>query len=398
MAAKTSSRSSRPASRPRTPVLRFATPYYTSVPLAHRKAVPGFRRTGAAQHALDLVGPIPTPRGNATMSLDDICGAGFADAITAHGSLTFHCAGDTGRPHGDGGQEAVAQAMSLDYDPKQPESSPAFFFHLGDVIYGRSKESLYRDEFFRPYMKYPGKFIAIPGNHDGEVFQGSDPVSLRAFLSVFCPKTAGINADANSVGIVRQMVAQPGVYWRLDAPFVDIIGLYSNLLEGQGSLLGEKNDQQQVKWLAAQLTAIAAARKQSRKALILATHHPPFSNGGHSGSFAMLQQIDAICKKAGIWPDAFLAGHAHNYQRHDRVLPNGKKIPYIVAGTGGHNDSSVDQAKHQPGQFGDTFENSMKGFGYLNLTVSRSAIKITMMQVDAGTSRRKLFETTTVNL
>lgn len=29
-------------------------------------------------------------------------------------------------------------------------------------------------------------------------------------------------------------MTQPGVYWWLDAPFVDLLGLYSNTIEGPG--------------------------------------------------------------------------------------------------------------------------------------------------------------------
>src|ERR671936_509121 len=62
--------------------------------------------------------------------------------------------------------------------PKAGAANPALFLHLGDVIYGPHKEQLYRDEFYRPYMKYPGKIAAIPGNHDGEVFAETDPEPL----------------------------------------------------------------------------------------------------------------------------------------------------------------------------------------------------------------------------
>jgi hypothetical protein len=39
----------------------------------------------------------------------------------------------------------------------------------------------------------------------------------------------------------------------------------------------------------------------------------------------MLKQIDAACKKAGIWPHAVLSGHAHNYQRFTRIRNAGTK-------------------------------------------------------------------------
>ena len=52
--------------------------------------------------------------------------------------------------------------MTADYDPAAHGNNPALLLHLGDVIYGHQKAALYRDEFYRPYMKYPGKIIAIP--------------------------------------------------------------------------------------------------------------------------------------------------------------------------------------------------------------------------------------------
>jgi hypothetical protein len=47
---------------------------------------------------------------------------------------------------------------------------------------------------------------------------------------------------ASDVGIFRETMTQPGVYWLLQAPFVNIIGLYSNIAEGPGNLTGAKGD------------------------------------------------------------------------------------------------------------------------------------------------------------
>lgn len=49
----------------------------------------------------------------------------------------------------------------------------------------------------------------------------------------------------------------------------------------------------------------------------------------------MANEIDAVCSKAGVWPDAVLSGHAHLYQRFSRQV-NGRSIPYLVSGSGGH--------------------------------------------------------------
>src|SRR5947209_554353 len=69
-------------------------------------------------------------------------------------------------------QIAVARAMNGDLDPGHPETSPAFFMHLGDVIYFDNTPTGYHEQFYVPYQEYNGKIIAIPGNHDGEVFLG----------------------------------------------------------------------------------------------------------------------------------------------------------------------------------------------------------------------------------
>jgi hypothetical protein len=178
--------------------------------------------------------------------------------------------------------------------------------------------------------------------------------------------TATVPPIAAAVRIFRETMTQPGVSWMLSAPFVNVIGLYSNIAEGPGSLLGANKDDQQIKWL----TKTLAGLKQSgdKKALGVATHHPPFSSGGHSGSPDMLAQIDKACLDAGIAPHAMLAGHAHNYQRYTRAAKIGGsrdvQIPYLVAGCGGHSASAVTAATHQ--HMGDTvFEKSMKDLAIL---------------------------------
>jgi hypothetical protein len=185
--------------------------------------------------------------------------------------------------------------------------NPALLFHLGDVVYGPGKESHYGERFYTPYRRYPGKIVAIPGNHDGEVKSKEDAPSLSAFRAYFCADVATIPSQASGSGIFRENMTQPGVYWLLDAPFVRIIGLYSNLLENPGFLQGKTengdDDSSQLDWLKKTLTKIA--RNATKKALIIATHYPPYSQSGHSGSTEMSQSIDEICNSTGVFPDAF---------------------------------------------------------------------------------------------
>src|SRR5262249_32273290 len=172
-----------------------------------------------------------------------------------------------------------------------------------------------------------------------------DKPSLNTFRANFCAKTAAVPQQASNSGIYRETMTQPGVYWMLDAPFVRIIGLYSNCLENPGFLEGNGGkDKYQLDWLRKSLRSVAG--KQG-KALVIATHPPPYSSAGHAGSTEMNQSIDTICNAAGVVPDAFLSGHAHNYQRYTRRI-GGKQVPYIVIGTGGIGTQNVPEAGGQP--------------------------------------------------
>ena len=322
------------------------------------------------------------------MSLSDIVGSTGANEIEKAGGIIFHTVGDTGRQP-DSPEQMVSDAMSKDYDIKDPGKSPAFFFHLGDVIYGPDKDQSFRREFYEPYMHYPGKIIAIPGNHDGEVFPKTDPVSLRAFMQNFCATTAKVPPIAGS--IYRETMTQPGVYWLLETPFIDIIGLDSNSAENPGFISGQIPGNAQKKWLVSTLKYISSNRKSnSRKALIIATHHPPYSQGGHSGSTEMLSDIDDACKQGGVYPDLFLSGHAHSYQRYARKMSvdgTEKQIPFIVAGTGGVGEQAVPAASGQT--VGDaTFVKSYKGYGFLTLTASKGTINAEYFSVDVSNGSR----------
>ena len=332
------------------------------------------------------------------MTLADIIGTQGSKDIENSGAIRFHAVGDTGRsansPQGD-----VAQAMQVDFDVSKPASSPAFFLHLGDVIYGPYKDQQYRPEFYEPYVHYPGKIIAIAGNHDGEVFPQTDPKTLNAFLANFCASSQKVPPIAGT--IYRETMNQPGVYWLLDAPFVQIVGMYSNAAENPGFISGTIPGQAQKTWLNKTLQSISAQRKAgARKALVFATHHPPFTAGGHSPSTEMLTDIDSVCQQAGVMPDMFLSGHAHSYQRYTRELTyNGRQlqIPHIVAGTGGINDQAVPQATGQ--KTGDhTFVKSMKGYGDLLLEASNSNFTSTMFAVDPTTKARTAFDKVSVDL
>ncbi|MFY9794320.1 MAG: hypothetical protein WAK17_05130 [Candidatus Nitrosopolaris sp.] len=95
---------------------------------------------------------------------------------------------------------------------------------------------------------------------------------------------------------------QPIVYWTLAAPFVTIIGLYSNVPDG-GVI---KPDQFQ--WFVKELVSASPD-----KALIVAVHHAPFSaDDEHSGSDTILQVLDKAFEESKRLPDIVVSGHVHN--------------------------------------------------------------------------------------
>ena len=395
MAKKTTTRRRRASPEP----LRYAHPFFTTTAPEQRAAAPKTGTKRMRDFAGQHVGPIPPPRGTAVMELADIIGKQNADQIQTSGAIRFHIAGDTGRASGDStDQDDVAEAMTSDYQAGHDATNPAFFFHLGDVIYGARKSALYRDEFYRPYMKYPGKILAIPGNHDGETFTGTDPTPLQAFLDNFCAAQATVPKIASDVGIFRETMTQPGVYWLLQAPFVNIIGLYSNIAEGPGNLTGAKGDKKQLTWLQATLTNLRKAKDAGdNRALVIATHHPVFSEGGHSGSAEMLQQIDQVCTAAGIAPHALLAGHTHTYQRYTRTIakPIAAQVICVDVGDGGHAASPVKAATGQP--VGDAkFVKSLRGYGYVLVTVDKNRMVLEMFETTNG--EKTSFDTATIDL
>ncbi|MCB8879731.1 metallophosphoesterase [Acidisoma cellulosilytica] len=372
--------------------MRYAHPFF----VASAKA-PGPAAGEEENWHKQNLGPLPPIIGDGHMDLIDIIGKDGVNEINHLGEIRFHALGDSGCGGGDEA-ERVADDMATDFNPSAGALNPAFLLHLGDVVYGTDKTHNYTDRFYRPYRHYPGKILAIPGNHDGEVKSPDDAPSLSAFRENFCTAHAAVPAAASGIGVYRQTMTQPGVYWMLDAPFMRVIGLYSNLLENpgflQGKTAGGAADTSQIDWFA---KTIKALKGEPKKALVIATHHPPYSQGGHSGSTAMGADIDAACKAAGLYPDLFLSGHAHNYQRYTRRI-DGKMIVYVVSGTGGMSPQPVGQATGQPATDSSTvtYDRSLASLGYSFLTVSAKQLKVEFWPL--GSPHGTAFDSVTVDL
>lgn len=364
-------------------------------------------------------------------------GPEIVQRIKSAGKIVFHSAGDTGASNeGKYGNELrVSDQVTNDCRTSNDKNRPAFFYHLGDVVYDFGESKYYYDQFYDPYRNYPAPIFAIPGNHDSFVIPGTKPedTPLNIFARNFCALNPTITQEAASLH--RTAMTQPGVYFALDAPFVRIIGLFSNALEDPGVISSENGKwsevpDHQLQYLTAQLERIKKDKYSG--AVLLAMHHPPFSyapprnlggsGGNHGGSPNMLRQIDTICKAQGVYPHAVLSGHAHNYQRFARTIRFGGKdieVPFIICGDGGHNVNKLVKGKRgQPAQephFGvpvDYMESHPTvqskslvlkhyddtNYGYLRITVDKTHLGIGFHQVGKVSIPQSRIDMVTVEL
>src|SRR5260370_8327480 len=229
--------------------------------------------------------------------------------------------------------------MAADLAGKASDAA-AFCFHLGDVIYNFGEAQYYYGEFYGPFRAYGRHIGGVSGNAGGSGFgQGSSAPqvpTLTAFLDNFCAAAEGVSPDAG--GLVRSVMTQPAVYFTVDAPFVSVIGLYSNVLEGPGVISSQGGHypivDDQLAFLKSELQRIKPDHDAAKRALAITLHHPPLSpDAKHARSDGAEKDIDNACQQAGVWPDLILSGHAHLYQRFTRRGAH-KEIPYILPGSG----------------------------------------------------------------
>ena len=389
---------------PSSPQPVFAQPLPSPDPTGFKNPV-----TDQSDKELTNLEPVPQPTGGAVepvLTLAQVygsAGAAMSAAIQASGQIVFHAVGDTGSVEGPSTQSLVADKMVSDFSEANQADMPSFFYHLGDVVYYFGEAAYYYDQFYEPYRNYPAPILGIPGNHDGVVYASDPEPTLDAFLRNFCSAEPVVTADAG--GLVRTAMIQPGVYYTFDAPFVRILGVYSNVLEDPGVISDENGsntvlDSRQVDFLTAALKRVKSEKYAG--AVLIAVHHPPFSGDStHGGSPQMLADIDSACTAAGVWPHAVLSGHVHNYERFTRTV-NKIQIPYVVAGCGGHTPLSTMR---------DTFRTPYKidstltlesyddtDFGYLRIVVNATTLTIEFHPEADGGVTKTPDDTVTVNL
>lgn len=246
--------------------------------------------------------------------------------------MIFQVAGDTGGLKSPAFQQLIAEQMGKQYlDAKNPEDRPSFLYHVGDIVYHFGEADQYERQFFKPYKNYPAPIFAIPGNHDSDVNPNAaiPYSSLGPFTSVFCgtqPRPIPFAADPS-----RKSGIQPNVYWTMQTPLANIIGLASNV--PKYGIITEEQKQ----WFIEELKHAAA--EHAEKAIIVCLHHAPYSaDFNHGSSIPMINFLEDAFNEADVQPDLVMSGHVHNYQRFSKSYGGGKVTPFIVCGAGGFDE------------------------------------------------------------
>ncbi|WP_229248735.1 metallophosphoesterase family protein [Dyadobacter sandarakinus] len=272
--------------------------------------------------------PLPAPTGNYPYRLNI---RKVLPGISSD-SFSFHMLGDSGSLKDSSFLTKVVQEMVDQYaHPDASGGTLGFLYHLGDVVYNHGEAIEYQRQFFGPFTSYPAPVFAIPGNHDSDVNTDSRVKykSLEPFKTVFCdthPRMVPFSGNA-----ARKSMIQPNIYWTLQTPLANIIGLHSNVPK-YGVITPAQRE-----WFVEELKAAQAERPG--KMLIVCIHHAPYSADiNHGSSMPMIRFFEEVFLETGIHPDIVFSGHVHNYQRFHKKYEDGKIVPFVVAGSGGYDE------------------------------------------------------------
>jgi hypothetical protein len=322
--------------------------------------------------------PIPlSPPATMSLHLKEVSQEA-SHAIKAAELMTFHTVGCTGCRVDQRMTAKVADAMAVQVDHPlrwggtDTATSASFLYHLGDVVYKKDKDNeedepddaseaksegdptdfgaFYNTQFYQPYKSYKPPIFALAGNHDGKDKPGDKPrkSAIHHFLKNFCGLSDGSPSDNTSSD--RSPMKQPYPYWMLETPLAYFIGLYTNVSNAGQLDDPTSEDHPQFDWLVQTLKAVKSSA--DGRAVLLTLHYPPYSaatnflqrgdpNSGPSAPPGKtLEPVGMLLQRAfqasAQYPDAVLSAHAHCYQRLTYTCADGRQIPYLIAGAGGH--------------------------------------------------------------
>ena len=228
----------------------------------------------------------------------------------------------------------------------QIRAQPGTVALLGDIAYPSGTAEDYADCFDPYYQDMVDRLRPSPGNHD----YGTP--AAASYFDYFGARagTRGQGWDGYDLGS-----------WR-------IISLNSNCSEIGGCGPGSP----QFAWLESELETHPSVCR------IAYWHHPRFTSSGTHGGSTKMGPIVELLHAAGT--EAVLAGHAHQYERFDRLDPAQNPDPdgirFFVIGTGGKEARAF--ATIQPGS--EIRQTDV--YGALELTLSEGALGWDFRSVD----------------
>ena len=330
--------------------------------------------------------PLPKPNGPAPYRFDlsQLLSAADIARIKDAGAMVCHTVGDTGDYRGQQ-QDFVADMLTRDAQQLTEDRKPAFYYHLGDVVYFAGDIDKYGDNFYETYKDYPCFIVAIRAITTASRMTRRTVRSIRTrphWMGGCRISWPAIPARASarrkphrgeprwtcrtSIGPSQRRLPRSSVCFRMsERP-------------------KEEMHPDQVNWFGEELTAA-----DPNLALIVAVHHPPYSGDTeHSGSTEVHTVLFDSFKATKRYPNLILSGHVHNYQRFTDVVAGPKsslQIPCVVAGAGGY--TNLGKLHKVDGQYpavplplgnGLTLEQyDQDNFGFLRLEVSSTQILAT---------------------
>jgi hypothetical protein len=351
-------------------------------PKNRSQAYAGDRPPSVLAHWARKFQPLPAPIGQPPYRYNlETALPGINQIAGEAGKIVFQTVGDTG-PYITGEYLApVAKAMAADLN-KPTSQRPAFFYHLGDLVYNNGRYTDYYDQFYKPYKHYAAPIFSIPGNHDADA---ADANQLALDGWVACFMTHEPHIDPISKDAPRPTMSLANVYYTLECPFVTIIGLYTNVPE-HGVILPAQQE-----WFTNELLAAP-----TDKALIVCLHNPVYSfDNQHSGSPLMAEALEKAINTSRRVPNLVLQAHVHNYQRIEKKIAKVIPTPFLVAGNGGYyilhtviaEEGAVDEltgAKLIKGQD--------RNHGYVEITVDGQNITGKSIVIETVTGEPVIFD------
>jgi acid phosphatase type 7 len=249
-----------------------------------------------------------------------IAGIGSAPG-PAHAAFNHNVNGNTVAlvgdlvPDRDTQSLANAQAVANLINAHQPQK----IVQLGDLQYECGTLTRFNQNYDAVYRSVKPKIAPVIGNH--EYCNGTDP-NATGYHAYFGDQAYPNGASYYSFNL--NVSASRHVHFLI---------LNSNCLQWNTTAPGCAENQAMQSWIRADLAADTATCE------IAVWHEPAFGSEVpfHGDGKAAMRSVWKTLDERGV--DMIVTGHAHNYQRYQRMnyqgTPTGSGMPSVIVGTGG---------------------------------------------------------------